>query len=179
LTEPEEGPEQRDVVLLDAESRCALPEVGEVPWRSAEDRLDDVQKRSEGPLGATGHAYVSLGALRPQLGEQPRLSHARLADDADDVRVPLAHARPQELQQRQLLAPADEGGVLTTSPIVPSDQAVGLDRLRLPLHLERSDWLGVDAVPDPAPGRGGEEDLSGFGRLLQPRRDVDRIAHHA
>src|SRR5207248_4478417 len=85
LTEPEESAEQRDVVLLDAESRRALPEVGEVPWRSAEDRLDDVQKRSEGPLGATGHAYVSLGALRPQLGEQPRLSHARLADDADDV----------------------------------------------------------------------------------------------
>ncbi len=58
------------------------------------------------------------------------------------------------------------------------EQAIGLDRSRLPLQLERFEHLGVDGVPDERQRLGSDEDLSVRRRLLEAGGDVDGIAGH-
>ena len=51
-----------------------------------------------------------------------------------------------------------------------------LDRLGLALDGQRRDRLGLDGVRDEPVGVAAEQDLARPRRLLEPRRDVDRVA---
>ena len=56
------------------------------------------------------------------------------------------------------------------------DEPVGDERLGLALGVDGRRRLGVDEVGDGRVGRGAEQHLAGRGRLLEPGRDVDRVA---
>jgi hypothetical protein len=57
-----------------------------------------------------------------------------------------------------------------------AEHAVGGNGLRLALELERLDRLGDDGVPNQPESRIAEQDAERRGGLLEPRRDVDRVA---
>ena len=110
-----------------------------------------------------------------ELADQPRLAHARIADDRHQAGPPkLAHARVAGLQQLQLAVAADERRSRLRSqarrrPCAQQQPAGGArtDRLREP-ELE------------PAPGRRRgaltDHDLAGLGGVRKPPRRRDRAA---
>ena len=57
-------------------------------------------------------------------------------------------------------------------------QPVGDDRLGLALELDRLGRSHVHRVAHERVGRAPDDDLAGCGDGLEPRRDVDRVAHH-
>ena len=58
------------------------------------------------------------------------------------------------------------------------EQPIRRDRLALALELERSELLDGDRVARQQPRLPTEQDLPRPGRLLEPRRDIDRVAAH-
>ena len=75
--------------------------------------------------------------------------------------------------------PADERQVVTAlGDADPADreQPVGGNALGLALQLERLDRLDLDGVAHEPVGRLADQHLVGRRRLLEPRRDVDRVA---
>ena len=74
--------------------------------------------------------------------------------------------------QRRLLGAALRDG----GRVADGDQPVGRDALRLALELERLDGLDLDLAAHQAVGEVADEDLVRGRRLLQPGRDVDRVA---
>ena len=179
LAQTQERAEQDDVFLVDAELCGPRLELVQVVRPAADDRLHDVEEWAEGALTSALDAHLALGPGGAELGEQSRLADAGLAHNADDVRVSLADARPEKLEQRQLLTATDERPQFATASLVPPGEAKRLHRLRLALDLERSDRLGLEPVANAPPGRSGHEDLARLGDLLQARGDVDGVAHDA
>jgi hypothetical protein len=55
-------------------------------------------------------------------------------------------------------------------------EPVRAERLRLPLRVDRFDRLGLDRLGHEPVGLLAEQDLAGRRRLLESRRDVDRVA---
>ena len=96
------------------------------------------------------------------------------------MRVAPTAARPEELEQSELLLAPDEGG---TPPrllrLARPENAERLDRLGLSLHPKRAERLGREPASHVTPGRGCDEDLAGRRLLLEPRRDVYGISDDA
>ena len=93
---------------------------------------------------------VSLGRL-----VERRLQHRQLSPAADQRRLAATHARP--LGQRTHEAPR-------------------LDRRGLALQVQRRHRREVEGLGRRAPRAGTDHDLARLGRLLQPGRDIHRVA---
>ena len=129
---------------------------------------------------ALEHERVLAGG-RDQLGGEARLADARLADDRDDAAGAVGDD-PLELRQQRVelgrapderrVHPARDAGRVR----LDVEQPPRVDRLRLPLQLERGHRLGRDGVADEADRRVADEDLAGCRGRLEPLRDDDGVA---
>ena len=128
---------------------------------------------------AAGKNRRAFDAVR-ELAREAALSHARLAVDGEEMRAAIAdHARERVVKQLELVLAADE------ARRDRRDSPVGLEdahepphgqRIVEPLQLEEAALLGVhDRQRQPACKR-ADQDLPGLGDLLEPRRDVHRLA---
>ena len=114
-------------------------------------------------------------------GHEPRLAHAPDAEDREELTGLVAH-RPLERapEERELPFPADHRGVeMPREPGRPGhdlDEADRGDRIGLPLRVHRVDPLHRDRIADERERVLPEQDLAGRSGLLQPCRDVHRVA---
>ena len=115
-----------------------------------------------------------------EVGHEPRLADPGRADQREQPagprlgRVGEIGAEPVALA----LAPDHRPLEVARTPgggRIERQQPVGGDRVRLPFHRQRH-RLGLDRVTDEARRLVAEQDLAGAGRLLEPRRHVDRVA---
>ena len=125
LAQTQERAEQDDVFLVDAELCGPRLELVQVVRPAADDRLHDVEEWAEGALTSALDAHLALGPGGAELGEQSRLADAGLAHDADHVRVSLSDARPEQLEQRQLLTATDERPQFATASLVSAPPTNG------------------------------------------------------
>ena len=113
-----------------------------------------------------------------KLRGQPRLADARVADDRDQLAALLGlHTLPRLPEERELALASDEQRLVPPlRRLAHAQEPVGRDRLGLALQLERLDRLDLDCVAGERERRRSDQHLARLGRLLQPRRDVDRVA---
>ena len=118
---------------------------------------------------------------RDQLGGKPRLADTRLADDRDDPTRPVGDD-PLELRQQrlQLRDAPDKRGVHpprhTRHVRLDVEQQPRIDRLGLPLQLQRRHRLDRDRVTNEPDRRVTDEDLPGGRGRLEPLRNDNGIA---
>ena len=115
---------------------------------------------------------------RQSLRDEPGLADAGIADDRDQLAALLGlHALPRLPEERELALTADEQRLVPAlRRLAHAQQPVGGNRLGLALQLERLDRLDLGRVADERERRLPDQHLARLRRLLQPRRDVDRIA---
>ena len=140
--------------------------------------LDHRRERPVGDALAVGQRTTAqrghaLGAL-DELGDEPRLADARLAEDGDEARAAVAdRARERVLEQLELLLAADEPRVRDTAlRIQGADRAPRPERLLAALDLDRPGVLDLDRACGEAAHDRAEHDLARLRRLLQARRQV-------
>src|SRR5262249_43302218 len=128
----------------------------------------------EGGVGLVGDALA-------EHAHQARLADARLAAEEHRAPAAAAHHLPAIEEQGDLLLAADERrpaarGDRGWSGALPA-HAMGGDRLREPLQLLYAERRAAKpAFGDPERGA-TDHHRPGFGHALEPRRDVDRLAH--
>ena len=92
-----------------------------------------------------------------KLLEQPRLAHARFADDQDELAFACPGALPSACEQAQFLLAPDERrerpSAAAPSSAAGANDAEELDRLRHALELSRALLLGDEEPSDLAAGR--------------------------
>ena len=149
----------------------------------AEELLDDLDRGPVGDPLAVGQAAsaddrcVDVGE---ELLREARLADARRPEDREQGARPLrSHAFPGAGEQLRLAAPAHERCV--EPPDVrhfagDRNEPVCGQRLRLSFRLERREQLHLDRVPHEPVGIRAQQHLTDPGRLLESRRDVDRVA---
>ena len=114
-----------------------------------------------------------------ELPDQPRLAHARLAHDRDDLAVALARS-PQRLpQQLDLRVATDEarqssggGGVQPAAHGARACQLEDLDRRREPLHRHRPARGHLHEALGERQRLRRQQDRAGLGHLLHARGQV-------
>ena len=83
-------------------------------------------------------------------------------------------------EQAQLAVAADEGRVLPAGDRlrggIDTQEPVRVDGPGLSLQPERPGGLDLDRAPHEPPRLVADQDLARCGRLLEPCRDVDRVA---
>ena len=182
--------------------------VGARAWLGAADGLEDAPVRDlpvglaaehavevdvahdldEGPVGdpvpvretaALEHLRFSGG--RDQLGREPGLADAGLADDRDDpARTVCDRALELGRERVQLRGPADERRVEAARDAcrvgLDLEQPPRVDGLGLALQHQGGHRLDGDGVADEPDRRVADEDLPRSGRRLEPLRDDDGVA---
>ena len=107
---------------------------------------------------------------------QPRLSGSSGRGDGHELRAPLAEGAPRdEIELGEVVGAAEERRVRCAPLGEPLDERRRADRLALALHGEA--LLLAEAESEDGAARAfADEDGIGIGMLLQPRRDVHRVA---
>ena len=148
--------------------------------------LHDLTHREErDPLavGETSTAehgrLVSHGAQ--ELGDESRLADPRRAEHREQLARAVGHRGVERLPElRERPVAADHGGVEpprdARDPGRDLDQPERRDRVRLALHHQRLDRLGGDRVANQPHRVAAEQDGARIRGLLEPRRDVHRVA---
>jgi hypothetical protein len=114
--------------------------------------------------------------------EQPRLAHARIAHDRDEVRLmPLHHPPVHRLQDVELVPTPDEGAAEArdaSRPCQPerADEAPADDTACLALRRHGRRLAELEGPLRRGSGALADQDLARLGRLLEPRRHVDSVA---
>ena len=145
--------------------------------------LDHLDHRPVGdplPVGEAAATHHPHAEPRDELGHQPRLAHARLPGNGHKLAaLALERPRPRLPQQRQLRLAAHEPGLVRAlGQLTHREQPERRHRVGLALQLERLQLLHLDRIPSQRQRRRAHQDLTRAGRLLQPRRHVDRIPGH-
>ncbi len=175
-------------VLLDGRLELAQGCVGRVAVEDARVPLGRLAQRPvRDPFSvreAPALEEVRIGQPFDELRDEPGLPDPGVAVDRHQLRRAFARdARGERAEHDELLLSADHLRRQTVDPPRPGERD---DRSRLPggerrvLPLRRR---GAQVhVADGAPGRSlrplPDEHLAGLGALLEPRRDVDRVAAH-
>ena len=182
---PRGEPEQ----VRDGVARAGLPELLERLFRGVLGRdprcvLDHLGQRPVGePFSEGKRAPREHGrALEPreELADEPALADARIAEDRHELRPPVANGpRERVLQQVELLLPADVG---RNDAHGAADRTLGADHaphLHALAHASEggpNPGLGHHAAGGQAVRSRPDQDLARIGRLLEPGRDVQRLA---
>src|SRR5256714_2450428 len=174
----EKRPDQLRRLGVDPECRGLLFQVVHVDRVAPENSTHQIEEGTEGALRVAADPDVERPIARGELSHQSRLANAGLAREADDVGIALRHARPEDVEQGQLLSPPDEGCLLADPGDPRPFDAVGLNGLASPFDLEQPDVLRLVSLAHPSPDGRGHQDLARACRLLQARRDVDSITQH-
>ena len=146
--------------------------------------LDHLGERPVGDALAVGKRAADEDArlfdALEELAREPALPDPGLAVDREEVRaLVLDHAAERVLEQLELEVAADERRGDRRRPAVAVadlEQAPGELRLAEALQVDRADLLGLDDAGRQPPRERPDDDLAGFAGLLEPRRDVDRLA---
>ncbi len=145
---------------------------------------ENLDERPVGDPLAVGKAAADDDARvggADELLRQSCLADARRAEQREEVARALRRRdRVRLAEQAQLTLSPDERQVEAPSERVLAgadrDEPEGRHGLRLPLQRERLDRFDRDRVAHEPHRLGAEQCLAGRSRLLEPRRDVDRIA---
>src|SRR5207248_5617195 len=107
-----------------------------------------------------------------------RLADACGAEEGEEMaRAFRANALPRVVERPPLPLPADDRNVGAPRDLTGRrEQRIRRNRFGLPLQLEPSLRPQLDGVADEADGARADQNLAWLRRLLEPRRDVDRIA---
>src|SRR6185312_885105 len=162
-------------------------------WIAFENPEFLLENLAEWPVGdsspvreTTARSAKRLGNLAskllPELADQPRLADAGLAADCHEVRAGALGYRPVGvLHAGQLCPPGDER--TTKAADAPRahqrkgpQQTPASQPFRLALGLDDRGLCELESATNSGHGPLPREDLAGGGRLLEPRRDVDRVA---
>ena len=126
-----------------------------------------------------------IAGAADDLGDQPRLAHAGVGDDGDDLSAPFdGDVEPRE-RGGQLVGTTDHRQAVLDQPqsrgpsLVHSHETRGGDRSGLALHGERSDVVPGEGVAGGLAHRLVDDDLVQRRELHQPRRQVHGVAEHA
>ena len=115
-----------------------------------------------------------------ELGEQARFACAGVTDHGDKARHGLfARLAVHRLERFEFGVPTHQRRVVAAHVAVQpqrGDQAIRLQALHLAFHFQRLDGLNVDRVAHQPIRQLAEVDLAHGRGLLQPRRDVHRVA---
>ena len=151
--------------------------------RGLANRLGERPERDAPAVGEAAAAEdVRLALDRAgELGHEARLADARVGEQRHEPARAI-RPRPPELalEERQLALTSDQGeGELAGLPLGPDrHEPVGRHALGLALELEGLDRLDLDRIADEAVRQLPDQDLHLARGLLEPRRDVDRVAGH-
>ncbi|HEY3067323.1 MAG TPA: hypothetical protein VGL09_16130 [Methylomirabilota bacterium] len=113
--------------------------------------------------------------------DEPRFSSARVGHHADDLAAAFAHARERLAQQRELAVAADERAqpplFANFEPRAPTspDNAMNANRLLEALHFHPSEELAADVSLHETVRCLTDQDRSGLGAALQPRRQIGGV----
>ena len=132
------------------------------------------------------HALEPALGLEPrqELGEQPRLARAGLADQAHDLGLATGRALERGHHLAELVLAADER-CLEAERLEPArrsrriegaEQPMGGQRPRSTLQRELPERVEGEGVAGQPVGHRADHDVSGLGRRLQPGGGVHRIA---
>ena len=170
----EDAPARRLALGLAAEHRLEV----EVAYHLDERPVGDPVAVRQ--TAALEHERV-LARGRDQLRGEAGLADARLADDRDDPAGAVGgdsfELRQQRVElglapdQRRVHPPCHPGRVR-----LDVEQKPGVDRIGLPLQLQRRHRLDRDRVTDETDRRVPDEDLTGGRGRLEPLRDDDSVA---
>ena len=114
-----------------------------------------------------------------ELSHETRLADTRGAEDGEELAGAVAgNSVEGVLQLLALTLAADHRHAVPAGRRLGlhGDEPVGSQRLGLALRGQRRRGLGLDALAHEPVGLLAEQHLAGLGRLLQARRDVDRVA---
>ena len=167
-----------------------------VARRDVEVGLEQIDHRRPGARAARGDrsAFEHQPGAHPravgELVEQPRLAHARIADQGDDLALAGRGQLARPIERRQFVPAADEGREAPAGRCLEArarrtdaHQIERLDRLRQALHRHLPQRPQVDEAFGEACGRRGQPDRSGARQLLHPARQMDgradRVVVHA
>ena len=178
-----------DPQLGQAERGLGLDLGGRVAVRDAAVGAHDVGQRDVGDGRAVGEAAPlqhgeALGGQRAaQLGDDARLAHAGLADDAHDLAAAGCGLGHQLLKGGELALAADEASsgrraeaLQGRAPRPESQHAVRDHGLGPAANRDGADPLAADVADHLPGGRVADEDGPGLRDRLQPGCDVDRVA---
>jgi len=141
----------------------------------------------EGPVGdafavgerAAGKDSRALDAVR-ELARKAALAHARLAVDGEEMRAAIADdTRKRVVKELELMLAADEAGCdrrHSPAGLLDADQPPHGQRIVEPLQLEEAALLGIHDRQRQPPRKRADQDLPGLRDLLEPGRDVHRLA---
>ena len=151
-----------------------------------EDAVGGLAQRRAGDAadGRAGEPAVGLEPLQ-ELGDQPRLAGARLADQAHDLGAAPLHPLERREQLVELVGAPDQRGrePVGREPARRSrlgeraEQAMDHDRLRLAAQRQLARRLEREAMPGERVGGVGDQDGSRRGRQ-EPGRRIHRVARH-
>jgi hypothetical protein len=140
-----------------------------------------IRETAPRPLERLGILFCEPG---PQLAREPRLAHAGVAHDRDEVRLPaLDRTTIRHLEHLELALSADEGLAETADAARAHERQRALKRtarhgLRLALGAGRPRLSELERSAYRADGSLAGQDLAWLRGLLQPRGDVARVAGH-
>ena len=139
--------------------------------------LDDRPVRDPLPIGRAAATHDRRVDGSQSLRGEPGLADAGIADDRHQLAALLRpYALPRLPQDPELALTAHEQlPVPALRRIAHPQQPIGGNRVGLALQLERFDRLDVSCVSDERQCRAPHQHVARLRRLLQPRRDVDRV----
>ena len=174
--------------VLDRPSQLREGDVGSVVVQDSRKRARDLDQGQIGDPVAVRDATADddAGVVQPirELGEKPRLAHARLTEDRDQLRRLLAlDPRGRETEHRDLVVAADQRRLLPCSASLVHRHGAAKsfpasNPFALALRVEVAALRVGDHAMRRSPGSLADQDGSGLGELLQAGGDVDGVAAH-
>src|SRR2546426_613839 len=128
------------------------------------------------------HPVLGRGREPDELGEEAALADPRLAGDEHDLSSADPGRLIREVEPRELHPSSDEWRLdvdRRSRRCALAGQRVGEHGSLLPLHLDGPDLAEAELAVGHAEGRLRHIDLAGRGGLLETRRRVHGVAHHA
>ena len=117
-----------------------------------------------------------------KLLDQPRLAHARLADDQRQLTLAFARALPAPGEKIELLLASNERRqrprAAAPARAARANDAIECRRLGRAFQRMRAAILGDEQARDLTLNAGGDQHRSRIGQRLDPRGDIGRVAEH-
>ena len=146
---------------------------------------NDLEHRPEAdafPVRETASAeHPRAVEVRCELVRQPGLAEPCSAEDGHEPRLRRGEHRVElRAKLRQLVVPADQRRVqspgVAGGPKVDVDEPIGRHAVGLPFQGQQFDRLDMHGVADQPEGLLADQDFTAGRRLLEPCRDVHRVA---
>ena len=146
-------------------------------------RVGDRHAVRKAPALDPGNALV--GELTVELGNEPGLADARVADYANRSAVSVSDPPQKIVQARKFAVSADKGGSANRCDLVErgasmrnAEQAVSDDRLILAFEAEWSDRIDAGIALSQQPGCFADQHGARLGCRLKSRGHVCRVTDH-